>query len=160
MSCWLLLPLWPISSILTPWTLMKVVYIFIIFLFQIFYIWCFKVRISDASNKLLDSVHHASDKCYCRGWDFQRAEEMMCLHDRSCEDHDCSTDWSLYKHHRPRSNFSSLHKTNQNLFTLWPILVLFLKCPNWFSKELNSTPLKIFLMCTDISFVNYNVPLA
>ncbi|XP_030947771.1 uncharacterized protein LOC126708727 isoform X2 [Quercus robur] len=23
---------------------------------------------------------------------------MACLHDHSCEDHDCSTDWSLYKH--------------------------------------------------------------
>ncbi|GMH10782.1 hypothetical protein Nepgr_012623 [Nepenthes gracilis] len=23
---------------------------------------------------------------------------MACLHDHSCEDHDCSSDWSLYKH--------------------------------------------------------------
>ncbi|KAL1552363.1 PITH domain-containing protein 1 [Salvia divinorum] len=23
---------------------------------------------------------------------------MSCLHDHSCEEHDCSTDWSLYKH--------------------------------------------------------------
>ncbi|KAG2663466.1 hypothetical protein I3760_16G030700 [Carya illinoinensis] len=23
---------------------------------------------------------------------------MACLHDHSCEDHDCSADWSLYKH--------------------------------------------------------------
>ncbi|CAN0907331.1 PITH domain-containing protein CG6153 [Linum grandiflorum] len=23
---------------------------------------------------------------------------MSCLHDHSCEDHDCSADWSLYKH--------------------------------------------------------------
>lgn len=23
---------------------------------------------------------------------------MACLHDHSCEDHDCSTEWSLYKH--------------------------------------------------------------
>ncbi|XP_021749791.1 PITH domain-containing protein 1-like [Chenopodium quinoa] len=23
---------------------------------------------------------------------------MACVHDHSCEDHDCSTDWSLYKH--------------------------------------------------------------
>ncbi|KAK2661334.1 hypothetical protein Ddye_007867 [Dipteronia dyeriana] len=23
---------------------------------------------------------------------------MSCLHDHSCEDHDCSSDWSLYKH--------------------------------------------------------------
>jgi hypothetical protein len=24
--------------------------------------------------------------------------KMACLHDHSCEDHDCSSDWSLYKH--------------------------------------------------------------
>jgi len=23
---------------------------------------------------------------------------MACLHDHSCEDRDCSTDWSIYKH--------------------------------------------------------------
>ncbi|KAL7121949.1 hypothetical protein ACP275_01G015600 [Erythranthe tilingii] len=23
---------------------------------------------------------------------------MACLHDHSCDEHDCSTDWSLYKH--------------------------------------------------------------
>lgn len=23
---------------------------------------------------------------------------MACLHDHSCEDHDCSSDWSLYRH--------------------------------------------------------------
>ncbi|RVX17637.1 hypothetical protein CK203_003496 [Vitis vinifera] len=23
---------------------------------------------------------------------------MACLHDHSCEDHDCAADWSLYKH--------------------------------------------------------------
>ena len=23
---------------------------------------------------------------------------MACLHDHSCEDHDCSSNWSLYKH--------------------------------------------------------------
>ena len=25
-------------------------------------------------------------------------KNMSCLHDHSCEEHDCSTDWSLYKH--------------------------------------------------------------
>lgn len=24
--------------------------------------------------------------------------KMACLHDHSCEDHDCSSDWSLYRH--------------------------------------------------------------
>lgn len=36
---------------------------------------------------------------------------MACLHDHSCEDHDCSSDWSLYKH-------IDLSKVNFYLFTL------------------------------------------
>ncbi|KAL4592633.1 hypothetical protein LXL04_005636 [Taraxacum kok-saghyz] len=27
-----------------------------------------------------------------------QAKYMACVHDHSCEDHDCSSDWSLYKH--------------------------------------------------------------
>lgn len=36
---------------------------------------------------------------------------MACLHDHSCEDHDCSSDWSLYKH-------IDLSKVNFYLFSL------------------------------------------
>lgn len=28
----------------------------------------------------------------------KRGAKMACLHDHSCEDHDCSSDWSLYRH--------------------------------------------------------------
>jgi len=111
---------------------------------------------------------------YCGVWDFQNLE-MACLHDHSCEDHDCSTDWSLYKHidlTKVNSLFSyiyffstlvngSLHKTNQNFFflTLWVLLVVFLKCPDWL-LELTVTPLMVFLVCPDVSLVNYSVPVA
>lgn len=47
---------------------------------------------------------------------------MACLHDHSCEDHDCSSDWSLYKHiDLPKVLFLSLP-------FLFSVLIFLLLC--------------------------------
>ncbi|KAK7272899.1 hypothetical protein RIF29_13941 [Crotalaria pallida] len=47
---------------------------------------------------------------------------MACLHDHSCEDHDCSSNWSLYKH-IDLSKVSALneasHGSVKSVFTAW-----------------------------------------
>nr|KYP32125.1 UPF0424 protein C1orf128 family [Cajanus cajan] len=47
---------------------------------------------------------------------------MACLHDHSCEDHDCSSDWSLYKH-IDLSKVSALNEANpgsvKSVFKAW-----------------------------------------
>uniref|UniRef100_A0A9I9E8R2 PITH domain-containing protein n=1 Tax=Cucumis melo TaxID=3656 RepID=A0A9I9E8R2_CUCME len=51
---------------------------------------------------------------------------MACLHDHSCEDHDCSSDWSLYKHiDLPRPFGKKLEEDCANIST---ILFIFELC--------------------------------
>lgn len=47
---------------------------------------------------------------------------MACLHDHSCEEHDCSSDWSLYKHiDLSKVTSLSTHKFNHIWFTCFSI---------------------------------------
>ncbi|CAN1147323.1 PITH domain-containing protein GA19395 [Linum perenne] len=47
---------------------------------------------------------------------------MSCLHDHSCEDHDCSADWSLYKHvdiPKVSALNEAVHGSVKSVFKAW-----------------------------------------
>lgn len=70
---------------------------------------------------------------------------MACLHDHSCEDHDCSSDWSLYKHiDLPRVSSNPLFFPSDHLKLVRSIILQRVFC-NFMLRALQF--LAVFINC-------------